>query len=176
MVTAGLLETEASEQEGTTHILRDSGGLHHKDDAKSYARHNCSSPDSNSNADESSSSLLRLDDDDDDDDEDVEDSSDKGIPLYDEPEDDFDSSSSSYSDMDDYDDDEDDRNDSDEDHRIIPHHFPPDVDDDNDDGSDNDGVKNDGKRIFAYQVEGPKLTFEEQWMLKLKRTQELTFR
>ena len=63
-----------------------------------------------------------------------------GIPLFDEPEDDFGSSS-------------DDENDSD------------------------DGVEEEEDGIHSYQhpgrTEEPKLTFEEQWTLKLKRTQEL---
>jgi hypothetical protein len=89
----------------------------------------------------------------------------EGIPLYDEPEDDFDSSTDSD---DDDDDDEEDESDFDEEHHHSYQHY------EEHDGSD-DGIDDEGKGYHvAYQavVEGPKLTFEEQWTLKLKRTQE----
>jgi hypothetical protein len=71
----------------------------------------------------------------------------RGIPLYDEPEGDFDSS-------------DDDTGSS------------------NDDISDDDGDDGDGMDTYQYRSvsDRPKLSFEELWTLKLKRTQELMSR
>ncbi len=169
---SGLIDTEASEQDITTNVHDNSGGLLHKNEARHHSHHKSSSHGSNDGDDESSSALSVCYEEDDDDDDEGESLSNnnEGVPLYDEPEDDFDSSSSSSdSDEESDEDDADDENDSDNDHHV--YHY-----DDDDDGSD-DAVDNDEKRLFADQEEeGPKLTFEELWTLKLKRTQELCFR
>ena len=168
---SGLIDTEASEQDINSNVLDNFGGFLYKNEARHHAHHDFSSHGSNDGDDDSSSAHSFCHYDDDNECESL--SNNERIPLYDEPEDDFDSSSSlsdSDKDSDKEDDDAADENDSDNDHHVYHD------DDDDDDGCD-DAVDNDETRFFGDQkVEGPKLTFEELWTLKLKRSQELSFK